>query len=290
MANDVVGDVHALVRDLLPILVPGATFDVSAGTVLLPISGGRARVSTEPLIAECRKQPQHAWPRAVDAWLTGVRGQITDAVTRDEPVSVDRLRIQVTPRHGEEQLVGLVALPFGGHFDVVAVVDRPDRVDRLTVAQAAALGLDTERAIERAIHQTITNELRDLDIHDRRVGPATLRLVARDNSRYVTAALLSVGRFLPGAAPYGALVAAPRYSGVILHHVETASAVDTIVVLARLAKQMYASAPDGCTDRVFWWADGVLHRLTVEEGDDPTRPRVALPADIATLVDRLPAA
>lgn len=289
MAPDVRDDVAALVRDLLPILVPGATFDAESAAVLLPVGDGRARASIDSLVAACRDQPNHTWPRLVDRWLTDLRASVTDAAAADRPVTVERLRIQIAPRRVADDLAGLVVLPYGGFFDARVVVDHPNRVEALTAGQAAALGLDADRAANAAIQRTIAEELRHLEVREHDVGGARLHLVARDGSPYVTSVLLSVDRFVPGSTPHGVLVAAPRYSAVILHRVESEAALDVAVVVSRLAGQMYREAPDPCTDRVFWWVDGTLYPIEVVATDDPRRPRVSLPPELAPVVERLPA-
>jgi hypothetical protein len=288
MAPDIRDDVSALVRDLLPILVPGATFDAASAAVLLPVADRHARVSIQPLVSACRSQPQHLWPRMVDAWLTDVRIQIADADADEALPSLDQLRVQIAPRQPEDELAGQVVRPFGSAFDARVVVDHSGRVAPLTTRRATALGLDPDRAVETAIRQTIVVELQHLAAREHRIGDATLHLVARDGSPYVTAVLLSVARFVPGPAPHGILVAAPRFSAVVLHRVESVAALNVAVIIARLAGQMYRDAPDPCTDRVFWWLDGTLHPIDVTDGEDPERPRLTLPPDLAPVVDRLP--
>jgi hypothetical protein len=289
MATDITADVHALVRDLLPILLPGATFDDASASVVLPLVDGRARVSTASLVAACGRQPNHLWPRTVDEWLTSLRAEVGDALPSDDAARPERLRVRVTPRGGGGYDPSThVVLPFGSHFDVVVLVDFPTRTRPLRRAEATELSLDPERAVELAIRQTIANELRHLDTREHDVAGTPLRMVARDGSPYVSAVLLSVGRFAGGAAESGVLVAVPRHSTVLLHRVVSDAALDFVPVLASLTASMHSDAADSCSDRVFWWVDGTLHLIELEQTDDPARPRVTLPAALTDLVRQLP--
>jgi hypothetical protein len=285
--GQVVSDIHALIADLLPVLAPNAQFDPERRTVLIPVSATeRARVSTDSLVRACADQPQHAWPQLVEAWLREVSAQAARAAPTAPDDLRDRLRLRIVPRLEQGVAEGLVALPYGKYFDALLVADHPDRVESLTMEQAAQLGTEQE-VRQAAMVNTVQHELKTLDVRDHPVtATESVRVLAKDQSPYVSSALLAVQRFLAGPARYGALVAVPRFSMVLLHEVTSDAALDFAMVFAEMTRSMNSGVPDPFGVDTFWWVAGDFLPLLVDASSDQVR----LPEELRQLAQSLPPA
>ncbi|MFI6262426.1 hypothetical protein [Micromonospora sp. NPDC051006] len=285
---DLMGNVRALAEDALPILMPGARVAPDTDEVIIAVPGGRARVSLVPLLRLCLDQPRQMWPDLLADWVAGIRRQLPARVTPDElgPADVGQLRLRLTPAAATAEANSYLAMPFGEHFTAAVVINRSDRLEMLTIAQAGQLGREPVELIRLAVRQTVQHELAALDIRDHAMpGGGSVRLLAADGNPFVTTALMSLKRFLPDAAEYGALVAAPRYSAVLLHRVD-APVNDSAVALQRLAMSMFTAADDRCSDEIFWWHDGEFHPVRIVAGEAGT-VQVRVPEALAAVVERL---
>lgn len=283
-------DVHALVQDLLPVLVPTASFDPS-GEVSVALTGDeRLRFSTRSLVDWCREHPHTQWPQAVDQWLRQMQQQ---AVTAPTPRTLDglepQLRARMVPRMGPELAATVVHRSFTEELDLCLTVDYPDLMMRVTTAMLRD-GEDPAGLLAQAISNTVTHELTGLDDQTYEVSPLDrVRLLAADDNSYVATGLMIVHHLEPTALPYGALVGAPSGSTLLIYRVETDRAVGFSAVFAQLATSLFREAPDPLSTAVYWWLEGVLHRIDFEPTDDPRRPTVLVPPALETVVARLPA-
>ncbi|GGR99943.1 hypothetical protein GCM10010169_50820 [Micromonospora fulviviridis] len=282
------GNVRALVEDALPTRLPGARVAPDRDEIVVAVPGGRARVSLVPLLRSCVDQPRQAWPQLVADWVAAVRRELPDSVSTDlGPVDVAQLRLRLTPAADAAATDSYLAMPFGTHFTAVVVVNRPGRLDLLTLAQAARLDREPAELVRIAVRQTVERELTTLDVRDHELPTGgSVRLLAADGNPFVTTALMSVKRFLPDGADHGALVAAPQYSAVLLHRVDQGLR-DGAVALHRLAGSMFEAAADPCSDQVFWWRDGEFHPVRVVPGESGGAVQVRLPEALAPVVARL---
>jgi len=115
-------DIHAVLADVLPSVLPGALVDGEAGEILVPLGADRARISTRSLQTACQGEPSSRWPQIAGQWLSDVKSQVDSAATAESRADISRLRAQAVPR-GPEAPPGLSS-PFNSAFDLVAVEDR----------------------------------------------------------------------------------------------------------------------------------------------------------------------
>lgn len=282
------GDVHALVQDLLPVLVPAASFDPS-GEVSVDLGGERLRFSTRSLVDWCREHPHTQWPQAVDQWLRQMQQQ---AVTSPTPRTLEglesQLRARMVPRMEPELAAAVVHRSFTEELDLCLTVDYPDLMMRVTTAMLRD-GDDQAGLLAHAITNTVTHELTGLDDRMYEVSPLDrVRLLAADDNSYVATGLMLVHQLEPAPLPHGALVAAPSGSTLLIYRVETNRAVGFSVGFAQMVTSLFRDAPDPLSTAVYWWLDGVLHRIDFEPTDDPQRPIVLLPPAVEAVVARLP--
>ncbi|TWP46228.1 hypothetical protein FKR81_36420 [Lentzea tibetensis] len=276
------------VQEKLPLLAPEASLDAERGELLVPVPDGRARISLDSLAKTAATTPAEQWPALVESWLGTLRADLADAQAGND-VSPDQLRVQLKPHEDTPPTEALV-LPYDQNFDAAIVVDHETRVSPLTYAQTAKLGAAVDEINRRAIKQTITQELANLDVRDHTLPNGVVtRVVAQDGNPYVTTILLSLDRFTPGDAPHGTIVAVPQYSAVLLHEVRTRDVIDFLVPFSRIAKSMHDEARDPFGTAVYWWVAGTYHRVEIEETGDDTA-KAHLPVGLREVVDALPEA
>jgi hypothetical protein len=273
-------DVHALIQDLLPVLVPGARFDADAAEIVLPVGRAEPRAVTTTIAARCARSPRHLWPRLVEEWLRDVSDQATLAIGEIELLGDVRklLRLRIVPTTSEPTRDGFVVTEFGPFFDAMVVIEHPRYGGPLTKERAARLGLS--RLGTLAVDNTQRYELTGLTVTER---PLTLtesvRLVTKPGSRYVSTALTDLASHLPRRCPYGALVGVPGHDTVLLYPVTSTAVFGVLPVFADVVAEMYDAAADPCARGVFWWFDG--HLPAVPDSGTP-------PPELRRLLSRLP--
>ncbi|WP_433260123.1 hypothetical protein ACQPZF_23215 [Actinosynnema sp. CS-041913] len=272
------------VRARLAVLSPDASLDAEEGELVVPLPDGRARISLASLVEQADRTPSGEWDALAVTWLTSVRKNI-ELARSEATAPPDRLRVQF--RRHQPAPANLVTLPYDENFDLAVVVDHETRVSALTREQASAFGVSLDEIGKRAVQQTIVAELGELDVRDHPVpGGMSTRLIAHDGNPYVHTVLMSLKRFTPGEAPFGALVSVPRRSAVLLHEVYTRDVLDFLVPFSRMARSLHDGASDPFGPEVYWWAAGRYHEVRIEDTGADTA-RAHLPAEVRPIVDRL---
>jgi len=245
--------VRSLLRDLLPVLVPGARMDGFA--VVLPVGAARARIDMDSLISACRVAPHHRWSREVDAWLTTMTGRTAAALAaRAEHGEVEQtLRVQVLPVGVGPRRPGIVATSFAGPFDLVVVRELPDGIVALTrtLSQDAALG----SAGTHALRNTVEKVLPELRRERRQLTrDSELQVITSPGSAYASSALLDLTRFLPEDNDHGAMVSAPRAGVLLVHPVGPRHrTMAALAPLGKLSREFHTEGPQPWSAALFWW-------------------------------------
>jgi hypothetical protein len=278
--RDVAGDVHALIQDLLPILVPDASFNADAAEVVLPVGRAAPRAATAVIVERCGRAPQHKWPKLVEEWLLGVSDRAAMAIGEIELLGDVRglLRLRIVPRVSDATREAFVVTEFGRHLDAMVVIDHPRYGGPLTKERCARLGLS--RVGSLAVNNTHERELVGVIATERPITMTeSVRLVTKPGNRYVSAALTELAQFLPGSCPYGALVGVPDHNTVLLYPVISTAVFDVLPVFADVVGEMYERGGDPCSRDTFWWLDNRLSLVPA---------RGALPEELSGLVPRIP--
>lgn len=275
--------IRAALSDLLPVLIPGARFDEAGDEVLVPIGDGRARVAVSSLISTADGVPSARWPQLVEVWCAGV----LEHLRLPQPkLSADQLRVRLVPS-GPDAVDQVIAKPYGAYFRLELMADLADRRVWVGPARAAELELTPEEAFALGLRNTIGKVLVRLDVRQHDVGNGlTISLAAEDDNPWVSAGLTSVQNlFRSPELPYGALVAVPRSSCVLLTPVESDRVTADILLLGRLVADMHRDSDDPCSPDLYWFHGGALYRI--ERGDGT---RVTLPVELEPVVAALPKA
>lgn len=280
--NEQPQEIHALVANLLPSVLPGAALDAENGEILVPLGTDRARVSTRSLQAGCQGQPPSSWSQIARQWLEQVRAQLEAAEAAPD---VRRLRAQAVPR-GPEAPGGLSS-HFNSAFDLVAVEDRDGSVRALQQADLDAMGISPEAALTTALDQTVSEVLVHLDVQPQPlpVGGSVLTASA-EGMPYVSAGVTSIRQLAGVELPYGALFGVPRHSMILILPVSSWQSLATVGLLSGFVESMYQDAPDPCAAGLYWYADGDAFPIGVEDADG--EQRLVLPPELQALADRLP--
>ena len=280
-------EVLALLRDLLPVLVPSATLDQDAEEVLLPVSGDRARISTRSLVDECAGKPQQMWPQLVETWLREVSQRAAALAGEQAGMDTSRLRLQAVPRG--DTLPGGVSVGFGSQFDLLVVEDQDGWARRLQQVDLDAVGITADDAARVALDQTISQVLAGLDVRDHALpeGVSAVRMASADGVPYVSAGITSIAQLAGAELPSGALVGVPRHSALLMVRVESRRTLDDLVVFSRLVGSMFDAATDRCARGVYWFLGGQFHPVSVVEVAGAA-PQISLPPELREVVAALP--
>ncbi|MQA01864.1 MAG: hypothetical protein GEV07_03740 [Streptosporangiales bacterium] len=93
---------------------------------------------------------------------------------------------------------------------------------------------------------------------------------------------------MPKSCPYGALVAVPRASMLIVHPVMSNRVLHFLPEFADIVVEMHDTATDACSHRTYWWADDQLLDVPVCPASEHSHTRIEIPPEYDDLVRRLP--
>jgi hypothetical protein len=288
--RDVAADVHALIQDLLPVVLPDARFDATAAEVILPVGWAEPHAVTTTIVGRCARAPRHTWPRLVDDWLRDVSDRATLAIGEIELLGdvPALLRLRIVPKLSGRAREVFVMTPFGPFFDAVVMIDHPRYGGPLTRDRAARLHL-TDMGTH-AIDNTEQHELAGLTVSARPLtATESVLVVTKPGCRYVSAALTDLARYLPRECPYGALVGVPDHNRLLLYPVASTAVFEVLPIFADVVAEMHDDGVDRCGRDIFWWADCHLFAIGAEgvsaRGGSARR---ALPRKLRRLLRRLP--
>jgi hypothetical protein len=298
----VVDEVVVLVRRHLPQFGDGAFLDEDDLAVVVPVPDrdDRWRLTLGGLIDDVRHSPRAEWPAQVAEWFDQRRHALAELVADAESTEPgrtafdpDALRVQVWPRGVREWPDGIehwLAWPLHEVFELAVVLDHPGAVEFLSVERALAGDLDIDGIVSRAMRQTYGEEIVGLDVRDHPMAHESwppLRVLASDRSPYVSAALLWIGQYVTGEAPFGALVAAPGKGAVCLYEVSSRTALDAAPSVARIVRSAHAATDDPLDPNLYWWVDGRFHLVGYDEAGAGAEA-VTFPEELRSLIESLP--
>lgn len=204
-----------------------------------------------------------------------------------EPMrDASRLRMQAYP-HGPQTPPGLSS-SFNSAFDLMAVADYDGTPGLLQQADLDALRMGPEDVLRTALDQTINEVLVNLEVvpHDLPGGGSVL-MAGSDGVPYVSAGVTSIPQLAGVELPYGALVAVPRHSMILILPVANRQTLAAVDLLAGFAEFANNDAPDPCSPGLYWFVDGDAFPIGAEPGQDGQRQLVIAP-QLEPVINRLP--
>jgi hypothetical protein len=103
-------------------------------------------------------------------------------------------------------------------------------------------------------------------------------------STLVVLADVLAGLGIPAPGPRGVFVAAPFRHQLAFHVVRDATAIPSLNVMAAFARAGFDDAPGPVSPDVFWWRDGTLEQLTVNDADGI---RIEVVPELTEVLDEL---
>lgn len=215
-------------------------------------------------------------------WMRGSGRDGGSAEPSVTPLDPESLRLQVLPldliAYGATDTLREVG---GG---MVARLVRRTHEGVEPVSRSERLSLDGADWYDVAAEQTFRRELVAVDVREHVAAGVSLRMVAIDGNPVVTTAMLWPGTLAGFPAVVDVLVCAPRFSAVLVRPVLTQSDIGAATTLWSVVRMMLGDVDDPCSDGVFWWRAGGLHRI---EFDDDTHQPV-LPPELGPAAAALP--
>lgn len=158
----------------------------------------------------------------------------------------------------------------------------PQRVE--PVSRDEPLSLEGVDWYDVAAEQTFRQELVAVDVREHVAAGVTFRMIAIDRSPLVTTAVLWPNTLAGFPGVVDALVCAPRFSAVLVRPVLAQSDIGTATTLRSVVRVVFGDADDPCSDEVFWWRAGRLHRIEFDDGTHQT----VLPPELGPVAAALP--
>jgi hypothetical protein len=262
----------ALFRDLVRQGFAEAGLEVTAYADHVVDSSGRV-FGLGNVAAEC-----HNDERGERAWRE-ITSRHTDRIVRatDAPSPFDTMRpaelyaatyVRLMPTRDLHQVRVTYAREVSDDIREVLNVDLPEsvatyldeHVERFgPLADLRRAGLANLRTVTFDQHEVLEHQGGRVDIL---LGDSMF--VA---STLVVLADVLAGLGIPPPGPRGVFVAVPFRHQLAFHVLHDATAIPSLNVMAAFARAGYDDAPGPVSPDVFWWRDGVLERLTVNEPD-----------------------
>lgn len=195
------------------------------------------------------------------------------------PIDLDSLRVEVLRTEESDPSTELTTDLGGG---MVVRLASATEAGPLALVRSA-VDLPAESLLKIAVGTTVRAELDGIEVRPHNVGEHRFLGAVLDGSPYVSSMLISPGMHFGLEGVQDLLVAAPRRSLTICRPMER-SFPEPCATLGNLAARVFRDAADPCTPDVFWWRDGVLHRIDV----DHRAKYVSVPPAVTGFIETLP--
>jgi hypothetical protein len=241
---------------------------------VLVVDGGE-RLSLVSLAQACKSAPPRRWGVLVDAHLVHLQPGRGDALQAEDARRC--LKVRLVP----DELAPAVAEPFAHGVVAGLVVDLPQTVVGVTIAQLASWGLPAADAWRQA-WANVAAEAAPEEVERLAFGGAEVVSVYGDS--FFTASKVA---FLPDVVgpvgPDGALVAIPRRHTILAHLLGDGPAGEVVGPLVLNTRRLHVDGPGSVSPHLYWWKDGEL-RWVPASVDDDARIELYPPAELAPLL------
>jgi len=198
-----------------------------------------------------------------------------------------RLRMQAYP-HGSETPPG-VSSTFNSAFDLMAVADYDGTPGLLQPSDLEVLQLDPAQVLQTALEQTVNEVLVKLDVVPQELpGVGSVLMAGAEGVPYVSAGVTLIPQLAGVELPYGALVAVPRHSMILILPVASRQTLSAVDVLAGFAEFASKDAPDSCSPGLYWFVNGDAFPIGSEPDGNGQRQLVIAPG-LEPVINSLPA-
>ena len=218
------------------------------------------------LAQQCRQSPDAQWGPIVAHHIERIP-QI-DEMPTDKQIVLPALRVLLVPDDYLPPDIATVHAPFAESVVATVVVDLPSSVRSLAPSDLDEWGLTPHDVWSRAWANTRRHpEPIDVATVEIAGGPMT---VAHGEHFYTASRVRWLEDLVGPVAPFGALVAIPRRSTVLVHVIRDADVMNAVEPLVLNARLLHLEGPRSVSAHVYWWRDGELRWVPTifDEADD----------------------
>jgi hypothetical protein len=218
------------------------------------------------LAQQCRRASGGQWGAIIAHHIERIP-QI-DEMPVDRDVVLPALRVLLVPDDYLPGDIATVHAPYAESVTATVVVDLPASVRSIAPSDLVDWDLTPHDVWSRAWANTRRHpEPIDVATVEIAGGPMT---VAHGEHFYTASRVRWLEDLVGPVAPFGALVAIPRRSTVLVHVIRDADVMNAVEPLVLNARLLHLEGPRSVSAHVYWWRDGELRWVPTifDETDD----------------------
>jgi len=178
-------------------------------------------------------------------------------------------RPQLWPMETVEELGDvLVAREVTEDLAAVLSLDMPTTVHAVRPEDLAATGLEEDQLWERALAQLDDGETIERSVLD----DDELVVVLVSDSHFLASRLLALEALVGAVPPHGALLGVPHRHMLVVHGIYDATVLEAVNLMAPFVVQQFEEGPGSLSGHLYWWHDGEIERLVVDDDEGSITP------------------
>jgi len=178
-------------------------------------------------------------------------------------------RPQLWPMAGLEELGDdVVAREVTEDLAAVLSLDLPDSVHIVAPKDIADSGLGEEELWERALAQLDDGEPIERTLLD----DDELVVVLVSDSHFLASRLLALEELVGAVPPHGVLIGVPHRHMFVVHAIYDATVLEAMNLMAPFVVQHFEEGPGSLSPDLYWWHDGEIERLVVDDDEGSITP------------------
>ena len=267
----------------LPGLTPaeGQAFMADLGAVL-DARGGGWSVDDGALRLEGHAK-EYGLTNVAQQWREAVPG-IRRNLLRDRLAAIDErhddpaiapadmaalARPQLWPMEAVEEVGdALIAREVTEDLAAVLSVDLPTSVHAVRPEDIEATGLGEDELWERALAQLDDGEPIERTLLD----DDELVVVLVSDSHFLASRLLALEELVGAVPPHGVLIGVPHRHMFVVHAIYDATVLEAMNLMAPFVVQHFEEGPGSLSAHLYWWHDGEIERLVVDDDEGSITP------------------
>lgn len=267
----------------LPGLTPaeGQAFMADLGAVL-DARGGGWSVGDGALRLEGHAK-EYGLTNVAQQWREAVPG-IRRNLLRDRLAAIDErhddraiapadmaalARPQLWPMEAVEEVGdALIAREVTEDLAAVLSVDLPTSVHAVRPEDIEATGLGEDELWERALAQLDDGEPIERTLLD----DDELVVVLVSDSHFLASRLLALEELVGAVPPHGVLIGVPHRHMFVVHAIYDATVLEAMNLMAPFVVQHFEEGPGSLSPDLYWWHDGEIERLIVDDDEGSITP------------------
>ena len=232
------------------------------------------------LAQQCRRAPDIEWAPIVAHHITRIP-QI-DEMPNDKQQVLPALRVLLVPDDYLPNDIATLHSPYAESVIATVVADLPSSVRSIAPSDLLEWGMSEDDVWSRAWANTRRHP-EPIDVATVEIAGGPMTVVHGEN--FYTASRVRWLEDLVGpVAPFGALVAMPRRSTLLVHVIRDADVMNAVEPLVLNARLLHLEGPRSVSAHVYWWRDGELRWVPTMFDEDDDRVEFHPPPDLAQVL------